>query len=64
MKSISAAEWQTLPEQAQQELLDFFYFLKQKYDHQQDAQETRVFSNHSAQQVEDWQNPEEDEVWN
>lgn len=64
MKSISTVEWQSLPEQAQQELLDFFYFLKQKYDQQQDSKETQVFSTHSAQQVEDWEQPEEDEVWN
>ncbi|UQB42509.1 DUF2281 domain-containing protein [Thiomicrospira microaerophila] len=63
MRSITVTEWQSLPEQAQQELLDFFYFLKQKYNQHQDAQETQAFSNHSAQQVSDWLLPEEDEVW-
>jgi len=63
MRSISATEWQSLPEQAQQELIDFYYFLKQKYNKHQDTQETQAFSNHSAQQVEDWFAPGEDDVW-
>ncbi|AHF02356.1 hypothetical protein THIAE_08265 [Thiomicrospira aerophila AL3] len=51
------------PEYAQRELHDFFLFLKQKYANNQDAIETRAFSNHSAECVEDWLDAEENKVW-
>lgn len=64
MENISQSEWQSLPEQAQQEVLDFFEFLKRKYAQTDQAgSDTQAFSNHSAQQVEDWQQPEEDAIW-
>ena len=31
MQTITEQEWQTLPEPAQQEIYDFFLFLKQRY---------------------------------
>ena len=30
--SIKEQDWQTLPEQAQQEVYDFFMFIKQRHD--------------------------------
>lgn len=63
MQTITSQEWQSLPEHAQRELHDFFLFLKQKYANNQDAIETRAFSNHSAECVEDWLDAEEDKVW-
>ncbi|WP_153003453.1 DUF2281 domain-containing protein [Thiomicrospira sp. WB1] len=63
MQTIPTQEWQSLPEHAQQEIIDFFLFLKQKYANNGDAIETQAFSNHSAQQVEDWLGSEEDDVW-
>lgn len=63
MQTIPAKEWQSLPEHAQRELLDFFLFLKQKYANTEDTKETRAFSNHSAGLVEDWQDSEEDKIW-
>ena len=68
MQAIDNREWQSLPEQAQQEIYDFFLFIKQRYEQQarqakHDKAETRLFSNHSANMVEDWLDDSEDEVW-
>jgi hypothetical protein len=63
MQTIPTQEWQSLPEHAQQALFDFFLFLKQKNANNGDSGETQAFSNHSAQQVEDWLGSEEDDVW-
>lgn len=66
MQAIKEQDWQTLPESAQQELYDFFLFLKQRYAQQRnhtDDSETLAFSNHSANTVEQWLNEEEDEIW-
>ena len=49
MQAIDNREWQSLPEQAQQEIYDFFLFIKQRYEQQarqakHDKAETRLFS--------------------
>lgn len=66
MQTITEQDWQSLPEYAQREIYDFFLFIKSRVvitplNH--DAIETRTFSNHSANTVEDWLNPSEDEIW-
>jgi len=66
MQTITEQDWQTLPEPVQQELYDFFLFLKQRYAQQRninDDSETLAFSNHSANTVEEWLSEEEDEIW-
>ena len=68
MKTIDKQEWQALPEHAQREVYDFFLFVKQRYaknnkDTQRDRAETLLFSNHSANLVEEWLDDAEDEVW-
>lgn len=39
IESISTKEWQTLPEHAQQEVKDFFLFIKAKYAHQSHSEQ-------------------------
>ena len=68
MQAIDNREWQSLPEQAQQEIYDFFLFIKQRYEKQarqaqHDAAETLLFSNHSANLIAEWLDDSEDEVW-
>jgi len=65
MQLIKEQDWQALPEPAQQEVYDFFIFIKQRYTKQmnQDQSETRAFSNHSANTVEEWLDDKEDAVW-
>ena len=65
MQTIPQQDWQKLPEQAQQEVYDFFLFLKQRYQasNLKDTNDTIAFSNHSANLIEDWQSEEEDGVW-
>ncbi len=68
MKTIDKRGWQALPEQAPREVYDFFLFVKQHYangnkDTQRDRAETLLFSNHSANLVEEWLDDAEDEVW-
>lgn len=68
MKTINKQEWQDLPEQAQREVYDFFLFVKQRYaknkkNAQRDHAETLLFSNHTANLVEEWLDDTEDEVW-
>lgn len=68
MRAIDQREWQSLPEQAQREIYDFFLFLKQRYEKQarqtrQDEAETSLFSNHSANLIEEWLDDTEDEGW-
>jgi len=65
MKLIPKEEWQTIPEQAQHEVYDFFLFIKQRYSETTavEQNETRAFSNHSANLIDDWKTPEEDAVW-
>ena len=60
--TINKSDWQTLPKTAQQEIYDFYLFIKQKYK-SQDELETLAFSNHSANLIEDWQDEEEDKIW-
>jgi hypothetical protein len=65
MHTIPKQEWLSIPEQAQQEVYNFFLFTKQKLksEHKQDDSETLAFSNHSANLIEDWKNEDEDSVW-
>ena len=68
MQAIDNQEWQALPEQAQQEIYDFFLFIKQRYEKQarqiqHDKTEILLFSNHSANLIEEWLDDSEDEVW-
>ncbi len=66
MQAIKEQDWQCLPLQAQQEIYDFFLFIKQRYEKTQqttDRNETLAFSNHGANNVEEWLSDKEDEVW-
>lgn len=63
MNTITKQDWQSLPEQAQQEVYDFFLYIKQRYNSKSDQSETIAFSNHSANLIEEWQDEKEDEVW-
>ena len=68
MQAIDNQEWQSLPEQAQQEIYDFFLFIKQRYERrarqtQHDETETLLFSNHSANSIEEWLDDSEEDVW-
>ncbi len=65
--AIREQDWQCLPIQAQQEVYDFFLFIKQRYEKQTlqpiDLTENLAFSNHSANNVEEWLSDKEDDVW-
>lgn len=67
MQAIREQDWQCLPLQAQQEIYDFFLFIKQRYEKQTqqtiDLNETLAFSNHGANTIEEWFSDKEDEVW-
>lgn len=66
IQAITEQDWRTLPEYAQHEVYDFFVFIKERYiekQRSQDELETRAFSNHSANTVEEWRNEKEDELW-
>lgn len=66
MRAIDQREWQSLPEQAQREIYRLFPVSKttqQARQTRQDEAETLLFSNHSANLIEDWLDDTEDEVW-
>ena len=68
MEPIDNQEWQSLSERAQQEVYDFFLFVKQRHEQQArraqpDQGETLLLSNHSANLIEEWLDNSEDEVW-
>lgn len=66
MQAITEQDWQILPEYAQREVYDFYLFIKQRYIKNKlssDESETRAFSNHSANTVEEWLDEKEDELW-
>ena len=65
MPLIKEQDWKTLPEPAQQEVYDFFLFIKQRYGKQtdQDKSETTAFANHSANTIDEWLDDKEDDVW-
>ncbi len=68
MLAINKKEWLSLPRNAQQEVYDFFLFIKQQYMNKPseidtDTAETLAFSNHSANNIEDWLDEKEDDVW-
>lgn len=68
MEPIDTQEWQSLSEQAQQEVYDFFLFVKQRHEQQvqqarHDQVETLLLSNYSANLIEEWLDNSEDEVW-
>jgi hypothetical protein len=67
MHTIEQQAWQCLPEHAQQEVYDFFLFVKQRYEKQSqqndDNTQTLAFSNHSASNIEEWASDKEDEIW-
>lgn len=58
---ISRQEWQQLPEEARQEVLDFFLLIKAKYATQEHRPETVLLSEHAL--AEGWLNKDEDEAW-
>ena len=62
MQNIQVEQWQKLPEIAQQELHDFYIFLKQRYT-DQDIIDTQSLSNHTANLIDDWQEETEDAIW-
>lgn len=64
MKSIQFIDVSILPEWAQQEVYDFFLFMKQRVEHQRalsDASECALLSEDSL--AEDWNKSEEDQAW-
>lgn len=67
MHTIEQQYWQCLPEHAQQEVYDFFLFIKQRYEGQSqqknDINQTLALSNHSASNIEEWVSDKEDEIW-
>ncbi len=68
MHVIKEQDWKTLPEQAQQEVYDFYLFIKQRYEKSGlvnlvDQSETQTLSNHSANTIDEWLNETEDNVW-
>lgn len=68
MQVIKEQDWNSLPKQAQEEIYDFYLFIKQRYEnkiqHEQlDKSETLAFSSHSANTVEQWLDDSEDDVW-
>lgn len=68
MQVIKEQEWKTLPEQAQQEVYDFYLFIKQRYEKRvsldiSDKSDTLALSNHSANTVDQWLDDSEDNVW-
>lgn len=63
MQTIKEQDWKTLPEPAQQEVYDFFLFIKQRYAKKTDQEETIAFSNHSANTINEWLDDKEDDVW-
>ncbi len=64
MNVIETQEWQALPDQAQQEVYDFFLFVKQQYLARKESdKEIHLYSNHSANLVKEWLDDSEDAVW-
>jgi hypothetical protein len=68
MQTIKEQDWQTLPESAQQEVYDFFLFLKQRYAKQRQPTnaneiETMAYLNHTVNTIEQWLDDKEDEIW-
>ena len=67
MQAIREEDWQTLPEQAQSEVYDFFLFIKQRYEKQTrqttEISEIIALSNHSAGNIKEWLSDKEDEIW-
>ena len=65
MQFIKEQDWTTLPESAQQEVYDFFLFIKQRYAKQRDQEKAEItaFSNHSANTIDEWLDDKEDDVW-
>jgi len=63
VQTIPQQDWQKIPEQAQQEVYDFFLFLKQRYSEVEAEEETLAFSQHTANLIDDWKSEAEDEVW-
>ena len=68
MQAIDNQAWQSLPERMLQEIDDFFLSIKQHCEKQarqaqHDEEETLLFSNHSANLIEEWHCDSEDEVW-
>lgn len=67
MHAIEPQDWQSLPEHAQQEIYDFFLFIKQRHEKQaqkkHDLNQTLAFSNHGASNIDEWASDKEDEIW-
>ena len=68
MEPIDNQEWHSLSGQAQQEVYDFFLFVKRRHEQQvqqerHDRGETLLLSNHSANLVEEWLDVSGEEVW-
>ena len=54
MQFINEQEWQALPESAQKNVYDFFFFIKQRYNQSINSEqqaELSAFSNHSANNI-------------
>ena len=67
MQAIQEQDWQALPEHAQQEVYDFFLFIRQRYGQLRvnatEESDTITFANHSANTIKEWLSEQEDEVW-
>lgn len=68
MQAINKQDWQSLPEQGQKEIYEFFLSIKQRYaskPHQEPSEqsETNALSNHSANSISEWHDKVEDDVW-
>lgn len=58
---ISQQEWQKLPKEAQQEVLDFFLFIKAKYAGSNPVSEAALLSEEAL--ARDWLSDHEEEAW-
>ena len=63
MQLIKEQDWKTLPEPAQQEVYDFFLFIKQRYGKKTDQAEIIALSSHSANTIDEWLDDKEDDGW-
>jgi len=66
MQLIKEQEWQSLPEPAQQEVYDFFLFIKQRHEKPiEQTKKTRIFGQHRGliEISDDFDEPLSDDFW-
>ncbi|SMM99698.1 hypothetical protein SPONL_849 [uncultured Candidatus Thioglobus sp.] len=59
--TIEKQEWQTIPNQAQKEVYDFFLFVKEKYKTEVNSTMTAMASEKSL--AKNWLDAKEDKAW-